>query len=196
MKTDTYVDRQILTLETRSFAALVAISLALLVLVGAIDYLTGFEMFFSVFYLLGVGFAAWFVGRTFGFVMSVLSVLVWLGGDLAAGAHYSRPWILAWNAVILTVIYFVVVMLLSHLRAAQRDLSLRVQQRTQALTREMAERERKAVHDIDPSSQAYTSTHAPNTNAIANASASGNDSPLASSSTLLPRPRRFATRSR
>jgi signal transduction histidine kinase len=142
VKNISYFGRQISTLETRSFTVLVLISLALVAAVGVIDYLTGFEMFFSVFYLLGVAFAAWFVGRTFGFIMSVLSVLVWLGGDLAAGAHYSRPWILCWNAVILTVIYFVVVMLLSHLRAAQRDLAMRVDQRTQALRREMAERER------------------------------------------------------
>src|SRR5881398_1992231 len=134
--------RHIRGLERRSVPALVIICLVLLTAIGAIDYLTGFEMFFSVFYLLGVASAAWFVGRTFGFIMSVLSVLVWLAGDLAAGAHYSRPWIIGWNAVILTVFYCVVVALLSHLRAAQRDLELRVQQRTQALTREIAERER------------------------------------------------------
>ncbi len=114
------------TLERQTLPLLIAICLALLAAIGVIDYLTGFEMFFSVFYLLGVGLAAWFVGRTFGFIMSVLSVLVWVGGDLAAGA----------------VIYFIVVMLLSHLRAAQRDLEMRVQQRSQALTREIAERER------------------------------------------------------
>jgi signal transduction histidine kinase len=40
------------------------------------------------------------------------------------------------------VFYCIVAGLLSYLRAAQRDLALRVQQRTQALTREIAERER------------------------------------------------------
>jgi len=88
------------TLERQTLPLLIAICLALLAAIGVIDYLTGFEMFFSVFYLLGVGLAAWFVGRTFGFIMSVLSVLVWVGGDLAAGAHYSRPWIIGWNALI------------------------------------------------------------------------------------------------
>ena len=72
--------------------ALVIICLVLLTAIGAIDYLTGFEMFFSVFYLLGVASAAWFVGRTFGFIMSVLSVLVWLAGDqLAAPAAVAIP---------------------------------------------------------------------------------------------------------
>jgi len=47
-------------LERRSRATLALIGLALLVLIGFIDYLTGFELLFSVFYLLEVGLAAWF----------------------------------------------------------------------------------------------------------------------------------------
>jgi signal transduction histidine kinase len=129
-------------LERQSLSVRIALCFALLAAIGAIDYLTGFEMFFSVFYLLSVGLAAWFVGRTFGLVMSVLSVLVWVGGDLAAGAHYSRPWIIVWNGVILSVFYFVVVGLLCYLREVQRNLAERVEQRTAALTREIAERER------------------------------------------------------
>jgi signal transduction histidine kinase len=86
--------------------------------------------------------AAWFVGKGFGLLMSVLSVLVWIGGDLAAGARYSNPLIPVWNALILMVFYFVVVWLLTNLRALHRELEARVRQRTAALVREMAERQR------------------------------------------------------
>ncbi len=79
------------TLERRSRRFLILAGLGVLVVIGIIDYLTGYEMLFSVFYLLEVGLAAWFVGKGFGLVMSVLSVLVWIGGDLAAGARYSNP---------------------------------------------------------------------------------------------------------
>ena len=68
-------------LERRSRPFLVLAGLGVLVIIGLVDYLTGFEMQFSVFYLLAVGLAAWFVGRGFGLMMSVLSVLVWIGGD-------------------------------------------------------------------------------------------------------------------
>jgi len=129
-------------LERRSRPFLVLAGLVVLVVIGLIDYLTGFEMLFSVFYLLEVGLAAWFVGKGFGLLMSVLSVLVWIGGDLAAGARYSNPLIPAWNALILMVFYFIVVWLLTSLRALHQDLEARVRQRTQALTREMAERQR------------------------------------------------------
>jgi len=129
-------------LERRSQPFLVLAGLGVLVVIGMVDYLTGFEMQFSVFYLLGVGLAAWFVGKGFGLVMSVLSVLVWIGGDLAAGAPYSNPLIPVWNALILMAFYFIVVWLLSTLRSFHRELEATVRQRTQALTQEMAERQR------------------------------------------------------
>src|SRR5438445_4247331 len=96
-------------LEQRSRRSLIVAGLAVLVMIGVIDYATGFEILFSVFYLLEVGLAAWFVGKGFGLVMSVLSVVVWIGGDVAAGAHYSRPFVPIWNATILLVLYFIIV---------------------------------------------------------------------------------------
>lgn len=122
--------------------ALIAIGFVLLALIGVVDYLSGFEMLFSVFYLLEVGLAAWFVGKGFGLIMSVLSVIVCIGGDLAAGAVYTNRFIPIWNALILMAFYFVVVWLLTSLRSLHRELESRVQQRTLALRREMNERQR------------------------------------------------------
>jgi len=129
-------------LERLSRPTLIAAGLGLLLLIGVVDYLAGFEMLFSVFYLLEVGLAAWFVGRGFGLIMSVLSAIVWIGGDVAAGAHYSNPFIPVWNGLILMVFYFIVVWLLTSLRSLHRELESRVQQRTLALRREMSERQR------------------------------------------------------
>src|SRR3954470_23886079 len=104
-------------LEHRSQRTLITAGLIGLVVIGLVDYLTGFELLFSVFYLLEVGLAAWFVGWGFGLIMSVLSVMVWIGGDVAAGAHYSNLVVPVWNAVILMVFYFIVVWLLTRLRS-------------------------------------------------------------------------------
>ena len=134
--------RVIELLERRSRRFLILASLGVLVVIGIIDYVAGFEMQFSVFYLLGVGLAAWFVGKRLGLALSVLSVLVWIGGDLAAGARYSNPLIPIWNALILMVFYFIVVLLLTNLRSLHRGLEATVRQRTKALTQEMVERQR------------------------------------------------------
>ena len=120
----------------------VVLGLVALAVIGLVDYLTGFEIMFSVFYLLVVGLATWYVGRGFGLLMAVLSIVVWIGGDLAAGAHYSHAGIAVWNALILLVLYLIVVLLLSALRSLQRELESRVQERTQALRQEMAHRQR------------------------------------------------------
>jgi low affinity Fe/Cu permease len=116
--------------------------LGFLILVGIIDYLSGYELFFSVFYLLGIGLATWYMGRGYGLCLSVLSVAVWITGDLAAGARYSSSFIPIWNSTILLTFYFIVVWLLASLQSLHKGLEEQVRQRTLALTQEMAERER------------------------------------------------------
>jgi signal transduction histidine kinase len=128
--------------ERRSRPFFMGACLGFLALIGFVDFLTGFEVFFSVFYLLAVGIGTWFVGRGFGVFLSVLSAAAWIAGDLAAGAHYSSSFIPIWNTAILLAFYFIVVWLLLRLRALHKELENRVQQRTVALTQEMGERER------------------------------------------------------
>jgi signal transduction histidine kinase len=142
-------------LEQRPRPLLVSTSFGLLIVVGLVDYLTGFNISFSVFYLLAIGFAVWFVGRGFGVFLSVMSVISWLIGDFAAGARFPDLFVPAWNAVILLVFYFIVVWLLDKLRSLNHELESRVQQRSIALTREIAERERleKELLDISEREQ-------------------------------------------
>ncbi len=123
-------------------ALLISASLAALALIGTVDYLTGFNLSFAVFYLLDIGFAAWLIGRGFALGLSALSIIISIAGDWAAGAHYSTVLIPIWNALILTVVYLIVVWLLGALRSAQQELERKVDQRTTALVREVGERER------------------------------------------------------
>ena len=129
-------------LENRSRIVLIAIASLIIAVVGFVDFITGFETSFSIFYLLAIGLAAWFVGRGFAIFISVLSVAVSLVGDLARGAHFSSSFVPTWNALILLTFYLVVVWLLARLRLFHQQLEAQVKQRTAALTEEMAERER------------------------------------------------------
>jgi hypothetical protein len=106
------------------------------------DYLPGYTLFFSAFYLLPVALATWFVGRTFGVMISLLSVVVSLVGDAAAGAHYSSALVPVWNGLIALTVYSVVVTSLTSLRKMHEELEDRVRQRTEALAEEMRERAR------------------------------------------------------
>jgi signal transduction histidine kinase len=129
-------------IERRSRAFFVVAALVVVIAVGLVDYATSREISFSVFYLLALGLATWFVGRGFGFFVSVLSVAVSLAGDLAAGGRYASLLVPFWNASIVLAFYLVVVWLLARLRSLYQELEARVRQRTAALTEQMAERER------------------------------------------------------
>jgi signal transduction histidine kinase len=120
---------------------MMAAVLATVVLVGMIDYLTGYEISLSIFYLAPIALATWYVGRRFAWLVSVLSVITWLLGDLAAGATYPNRFVPIWNVVITLGFYLVIVEALSNLRSLQHQLEAKVTARTAALTEEMDKRE-------------------------------------------------------
>lgn len=127
----------------------VTIALAVVLVVGGIDYVTGHEILLSTFYLLAVALAAWKVGPGFAIAISLLSVGAWVAGDLAAGATYPRAFVPVWNAAIILAFYLIVILLLDRLRGMQRGLEERVRMRTVALTEEMQERERLEREILD-----------------------------------------------
>lgn len=128
--------------ERQPSVRVILFTLFIVLAVGFVDFATGWEFSFTVFYLLAVGLAAWFVGRRFALFISVLSAAVSLAGDLAKGGRYSSRLVPWWNATIVLAFYLIVVWLLIKLRVLYGNLEARVKQRTQALTEEMAERER------------------------------------------------------
>ena len=128
---------------------------ALVSIIGLVDYLTGYTIFFEAFYLLPVALAAWQIGTLAGVIISILSVAVWLAGDFAAGAHYPSVLVPVWNGAIALAVYTVVVRALVSLRKLQKELEERVRQRTEALANEMQERARleKELVEIGEQSQ-------------------------------------------
>lgn len=138
-------------LERQPRVVVVGVALCIVIGVGLVDYATGDQLSFSVFYVLALGMATWFVGKGFGAFISVLSVIVSLAGDLANGLRYPNPLVPWWNASIVLAFYIVVVWLLAKLRELTKGLEQRVQQRTAALTEQMAERERLERELLDVS---------------------------------------------
>jgi signal transduction histidine kinase len=115
-----------------------ALSLILVGIVGYLDYVTGYERSLSLFYLLPISLATWFGGLTIGLVIVLLSVVVWILSDIAAGI----PVVGVWNAAMALASYAAFTVVLSKLRTVLDELDQRVRERTEALRREIAERER------------------------------------------------------
>ena len=90
-------------------------------IVGVIDYLTGFELSFSLFYLIPVTVAAWSLSKNAGFFFSVLSAITWLTSNLLSGEMFSNWFIAIWNTLIRFGFYAVVTILLAELRHALEE---------------------------------------------------------------------------
>src|SRR5947208_3553560 len=118
--------------------ALVVACLFLVAIVGYIDYLTGYERSLLLFYLLPISLAAWFGSLLTALGIAVISIAVSLLSDVAAGI----PALGFWNAGMAFVSYALFAGLLSKLRTLVGELDRRVQERTLALQREVAERQR------------------------------------------------------
>jgi glucose-6-phosphate-specific signal transduction histidine kinase len=72
----------------------------LLFLVGLLDYYTGIEISFSLFYVFPIALISWANNWKLGILASVLGAILWLAAESMAGAHYSYPAILYWNALV------------------------------------------------------------------------------------------------
>ena len=118
------------------------LTFALVALIGLADFWLGTSFSLEVFYFIPVALAVIARGRTFGSLIAIACVFIWVGGDLAAGARYASWLVPVWNGAITLTIYLVLIWLLASLLDMKHDLERRVQQRTEALANESAERER------------------------------------------------------
>ena len=123
---------------TTSRPALLGLCALITGVLGYVDYLTGYEKTFLLFYLVPIGLGTWFGAYWMGILFSVLSIIAWISADVGAGL----PAVGVWNIIMAFGSYAVFATLLSKLRTLLNELDQRVRDRTAALKREMAERER------------------------------------------------------
>ncbi|MBU0495737.1 MAG: diguanylate cyclase [Chloroflexi bacterium] len=105
-------------LEQRSRRFWLVVGLALIPILGILDYLMGYELGLSLFYLLPISLVAWFVGRNLGLTAALAGAITWLIADIASGHPYLLPGVPYWNAAIRLGIFTIVALLLSVLKGA------------------------------------------------------------------------------
>jgi len=102
-----------------SISRLAGLGFVFIGLVGILDYLSGSELSFSIFYMAPIAFLAWFVGRRIGILGSVVAAILWLLVDLRVHPLYSHPLIPYWNALVRFGFFLIVTYALSALKAAR-----------------------------------------------------------------------------
>jgi signal transduction histidine kinase len=132
------------------------LALVLAVLVGWLDYATGYDLHVTAFYLLPVCWASWAAERKAGLFLAAVCTVIFAAASLMT-RHPSVPQVIClWNALMLLVVFVVAVYSVTAaldafkslaeaqalLRDANEHLEETVQQRTAALRSEIAERQR------------------------------------------------------
>jgi signal transduction histidine kinase len=123
---------------TLSGKELVVVCFFLVGTIGYVDYLSGYERSLLLFYLLPISLAAWFGSLVLAFVIVILSVTAWVLANVAAGI----PAFGLWSVGTVFISYGLFASVLTKLGTLMRELDRRVHERTEALQREVAERER------------------------------------------------------
>lgn len=101
-------------------------SMLVVVLCGYLDYHTGFELSFFLFYLLPISVTVWFVGSKSALAVSLASAVVWAISNRLAGEIYSHGAIEIWNTLLRLGVFVIVSLLLSYLKQSlerERKLS-------------------------------------------------------------------------
>jgi PAS domain S-box-containing protein len=101
---------------SRSTPAVVAVLFLFTCGIGFLDYLTGPEISFSIFYLIPIILLTWHSGITYAIAYSVISAMIWYIVDSLSGAKYSNPVIGFWNAIVRLGYFSIIALLLTKLK--------------------------------------------------------------------------------
>lgn len=95
---------------------LLALDFGLVALVGWLDYLTGTEFQFAIYYLIPISIAAWYTNATASLFTGAACVGVWFLANYVFGAGRTRNFVEDANAAETEIFFLLVSFLLSKLR--------------------------------------------------------------------------------
>jgi len=135
-------------LKRRQEVALV-VAVLLLILVAFIDYITGVDFSFSIFYLVPISVVAWYVGLRAGVLASVAGAVLWFIVDSVLGGHlYESPAAGYWNSSVRFGFFIIVTVTLSRLRSSLEAIRSHTDELTMAYTElDRARKEQLIIKD-------------------------------------------------
>jgi hypothetical protein len=94
-----------------------AVTVVVLAVTTWLDYVTGYELGFFIFYFVPVSMAAWLVGRDAGVAVALASGACWYLSDRLAHHPYSRPFFIYWETAMRLASYLTTALTLARIRA-------------------------------------------------------------------------------
>jgi hypothetical protein len=94
-------------------------SLLCLATVSYVDYATGYEFLFFVFYFIPVGLCGWYLGRLATLNLAVLSAVCWFLVDVLSDHHYPQEAIRYWNSFTCFLAFAIIGFAAHHLKRSR-----------------------------------------------------------------------------
>jgi signal transduction histidine kinase len=114
-------------LSKQSKPLLAFLGFILVVLIGVLDYLTGPAFSSLIFYLVPIILVTWFVGRSMGLLISVVSAFAWVLADITSRPFDPHTFVPIWNIAEKLGIFLIVVYILLKLEE-EKEISKKQEQ--------------------------------------------------------------------
>lgn len=134
-------------IQRQSKAALLTEALLFVLVIGTLDYLTGYDVSMALFYGFPIIGAVWFCDKKSGLLVAIVCGIVWWWSDLLAGHIYFQLWVAIWE----TAVRFVFFALVAFGGAALKDKHDAVRARIALL--EHSQRLEREIIDISEREQ-------------------------------------------
>lgn len=89
--------------------------------IGILDGLSGYEFWFSPFYLIPITIAAFYGGRKSGVVVAVTAAGAWFLADSSSQHPYANALAIYWNTGVRLLIFMIIALMLTRLKENRRD---------------------------------------------------------------------------
>lgn len=122
-------------------------------IIAIIDLITGNEISFSIFYLIPVIFASWYIGRISGLILSVISASVWLIIDTSGFNFTYGHAIHFWNTMVRLGFFITVTVLIVKIKQLHENQDEIIQKRTNELIKEIDDHKKSKNELISTSSK-------------------------------------------
>jgi diguanylate cyclase (GGDEF)-like protein len=106
--------------EQQSSTLIITVTVFTITLLALINWITGYQISFALFYTLPVAFSTLFCGKRIGIVIAVICATTWQSVNILTGEEFMHPAIPFWNAATRLGFYIIIIELLSAFQRMMR----------------------------------------------------------------------------
>lgn len=92
------------------------VSFIVLILIAWLDYITGYEFGFFIFYFIPVSISAWFCGKRSGIAIGCASAVFWFLSDKFTHHPYSKAYFIYWEMFMRLVSFLTTALTIARIR--------------------------------------------------------------------------------